>query len=151
MKGTDFKKGERMVIRIGANELKSISLSNDGSFTCSNSIPSKSLKVSLSNSGKVELKLEGKSASIKSKNDSPIVITGEVKSMSISQSGKGDIDANGVKAETVSVDHSGKGDITINATKSIDVKSTSDGNIMYRQGVDERKIYIKGKGKVVEQ
>lgn len=116
--------------------LEKLSASSAGSIFSEGPIQARSLEVSASSAGSIELTLDAGSADVSCSSAGDVELKGKVRRISLDVSSAGEIDAYDLAAEEVEAEASSGGSIKISVEDSLDAHSSSGGSIRYRGNPD---------------
>jgi hypothetical protein len=144
----DIKK--EATIYINCIKLNAIEVLGSADVTTSNEIQSENLKLGLTGSGDLSVKLKANSVSAALAGSGDINLQGSTANLTASVAGSGDLRASKLLSETVKVEVAGSGDATVNASKLLDASVAGSGDIRYIGNPETRNVNIVGSGSISE-
>lgn len=146
-KGWSFGR-DRVTIYLTMPEVSSVSLGGSGKIIGENTIESDDLYLSVSGSGKIELKLEVDDLTQKISGSGNIEVSGSADRAEISISGSGNLDALDLEVDEYEVKISGSGKCKINVGDSLEANISGSGSVYYKGDPDRIRSNVSGSGKV---
>ena len=116
--------------------LDKLSASSAGSIFSEEPIQARTLEVSASSAGSVEITVDAGSAEVSCSSAGDVELKGKVRKISVDVSSAGEIDAYDLAAEEVEAEASSGGSIKIRVEESLDAQASSGGSIRYRGNPD---------------
>ena len=116
--------------------LDKLSASSAGSIFSEGTIEARSMEVSVSSAGSVEVTLDAGTVEVSSSSAGDVELKGKVRSISADASSAGEIDAYDLEAAEVEADASSGASVKVNVTQSLDAEASSGGSIRYRGNPD---------------
>jgi len=146
-KGWSFGR-DRVTIYLTMPEVSSVSLGGSGKIIGENTIESDDLYLSVSGSGRIELKLEVDNLTQKISGSGNIEVSGSADRAEISISGSGNLDALDMEVDEYEVKISGSGKCKINVGDSLEANISGSGSVYYKGDPDRIRSNVSGSGKV---
>ncbi len=146
-KGWSFGR-DRVTIYLTMPEISSVSLGGSGKIIGENTIESDDLYLSVSGSGRIELKLEADDLTQKISGSGNIEVSGSADRAEISISGSGNLDALDMEVDEYEVKISGSGKCKINVGDSLEANISGSGSVYYKGDPDRIRSNVSGSGKV---
>ena len=160
-----YTKGSKLVIRINsqfsishyakldievpANYLSQINLTGSGEIYNKQSFDWKNIKLSLTGSGKIDIKTEVNHLTAKLIGSGDIYLTGRAETAKYSLTGSGLISANEVEAQDVEANLTGSGEIRLRAVQNLNARVMGNGEIFYYGEPDILKTKTLGGGDII--
>ena len=116
--------------------LDKLSASSAGSIFSDGTIDARSLEISASSAGSIEVSVNTNSADVSSSSAGDIELKGKARSINVDASSAGEIDAYDLEVEQVDAAASSGGSVKINVIESLDARASSGGSIRYRGNPD---------------
>ncbi len=135
-------------IYITIPELDAASISGSGSIIGESTFKSRSMDISISGSGKINLDLDANDLEVKISGSGRAELSGKAKTHRFTISGSGKIDAEGLESEESKVVIAGSGSITNHVTKRLDVTISGSGSLRYKGDPEHLNSKASGSGKV---
>jgi len=146
-KGWSFGR-DRVTIYLTMPEVSSVSLGGSGKIIGENTIESDDLYLSVSGSGRIEMKLEVDDLTQKISGSGNIEVSGSADRAEISISGSGNLDALDLEVDEYEVKISGSGKCKINVGDSLEANISGSGSVYYKGDPDRIRSNVSGSGKV---
>lgn len=146
-KGWSFGR-DRVTIYLTMPEVSSVSLGGSGKIIGENTIESDDLYLSVSGSGRIEMKLEVDDLTQKISGSGNIEVSGSADRAEISISGSGNLDALDMEVDEYEVKISGSGKCKINVGDSLEANISGSGSVYYKGDPDRIRSNVSGSGKV---
>jgi hypothetical protein len=141
---------EAATIFINCIKLSVIDVLGAADVSTSNEIKSQDLKLVLTGSGDLNVKLKSNNVTVKLSGSGDINLEGTTQNLTTTVAGSGDLRASKLVAENVKVEVAGSGDATVNASKSLDASVAGSGDIRYVGNPVTRNVNIVGSGSITE-
>jgi hypothetical protein len=119
-------------------QIDKLSASSAGNIYSEGPIKAKSMEISASSAGTVEVSLETGSVEVSASSAGDIELKGKTTTLSVEVSSAGEIDAYDLEAESAEVETSSAGSAKINVTKNLIAHASSGGSIRYRGNPDKQ-------------
>lgn len=116
--------------------LDKLSASSAGSIFSEGTIQTRSMDISASSAGSVEISIEANTVEVSSSSAGDVELKGRADKINIEASSAGEIDAYDLEAEEVDAQASSAGSVKIYAKESLDAHASSGGSIRYRGNPD---------------
>ena len=116
--------------------LDKLSASSAGSIFSDGSIQARSMNISASSAGSIEITLDAQTAEVSSSSAGDVELKGKVREISVDASSAGEIDAYDLEAGQVSAEASSGGSVKVNVTETLEARASSGGSIRYRGNPD---------------
>lgn len=116
--------------------LDKLSASSAGSIFSEGTIKTRSMDISASSAGSVEISIEANSIEVSSSSAGDVELKGKATRINIDASSAGEIDAYDLQAEEVDARASSAGSVKIHAKESLHAHASSGGSIRYRGNPD---------------
>lgn len=129
-------------------EVNKLSASSAANIFSENVLKTKSLSVSASSAGTVDIQVDVDSFEATASSAGDVQVKGTAKSVDITASSAGEVDAYELEAEQVSVGVSSAGSAKVHATKSIEARASSGGSIRYRGNPERSNTHSSSGGSV---
>lgn len=113
-------------------EVDRLSASSAANIYADGPISSKSLSLSSSSAGTIELSVDAESVSVSASSAGDIELKGKAKRVSIDASSAGEVDAYDLDAEEANASASSGADVKLSVTQKLDARASSGGSIRYR-------------------
>jgi hypothetical protein len=113
-------------------ELSKLSASSAASIYGEGTIRTRSMSISASSAGSVEISVETERLDVGVSSAAEVELTGKAKMVDVEASSAGEIDAYDLEAEEVVADASSAGSIKVSVTQKIDARASSGADIRYR-------------------
>lgn len=117
-------------------EVDKLSASSAANIFSESIIKTKSLSVSASSAGTVDVQVDVDSFEASASSAGDVQVKGTAKSVDITASSAGEVDAYELEAENVSAGVSSAGSAKVHAVKSIEARASSGGSVRYRGNPD---------------
>jgi hypothetical protein len=137
-------------IYINCFKLSAIDVLGSADVRTTNEIRSDDLKLALTGSGDLRVKLKANNVSAALAGSGDINLEGTTQNLTTTVAGSGDLRASKLIAEYVKVEVAGSGDATVNASKSLDASVAGSGDIRYVGNPATRNVNIVGSGSISE-
>ncbi len=118
-------------------ELTKLSASSAANIFSENVIKAKSLSVSSSSAGTVDVQVEVENFEASASSAGNVQVKGSAKSVDVTASSAGEVDAYELEADAVSAGVSSAGSVKVHALKEITARASSGGSIRYRGNPDK--------------
>jgi hypothetical protein len=118
-------------------QLDKLSASSAGSIFSDGTIKARSMEISASSAGTIEVILESGDVEVSSSSAADIELKGKAKSITAESSSAGQIDAYDLEVENVDAEASSGGSIKVNVTKDLRANASSGGSVKYRGNPDK--------------
>ena len=141
---------EAATIYINCIKLSAIDVLGSADVRTTNEIQSDDLKLALTGSGDLRVKLKANNVSAALAGSGDINLEGTTQNLTTTVAGSGDLRASKLVAENVKVEVAGSGDATVNASKSLDASVAGSGDIRYVGNPATRNVNIVGSGSISE-
>lgn len=112
--------------------LEKISASSAGNVFAEGIVKSKSLSVSASSAGSVEINIDASQVMADASSAGRIELEGKAKSLEVEASSAGDVDAYSLESEKVNAQASSAGSVKVTVSKEIEAHASSAGDVRYR-------------------
>lgn len=116
--------------------LDKLSASSAGSIFSDGTIEARTMEISASSAGSIEVSVNTNSADVSSSSAGDIELKGKARSVTVDASSAGEIDAYDLEVEEVNAEASSGGSVKINVIESLDARASSGGSIRYRGNPD---------------
>lgn len=116
--------------------LDKLSASSAGSIFSEGTIKTRSMDISASSAGSVEISIEANTIEVSSSSAGDVELKGKATRINIEASSAGEIDAYDLEAEEVDARASSAGSVKIHAKESLHAHASSGGSIRYRGNPD---------------
>lgn len=116
--------------------LDKLSASSAGSIYSDGSIKAKTMEISASSAGSIEVTIDAQSAEVSSSSAGDVELRGTVESITADVSSAGEVDAYDLTADKVEAEASSGGSLKVSVTKSLVAHASSGGSIRYRGNPD---------------
>lgn len=136
MKDGRYPNGVDAKVYVTYVSLDKLSASSAGSIYSDGAIQAKSLEISASSAGSIEVTINAGSVNVSSSSAGDVELKGKAKSIDVDASSAGEIDAYDLESEDVDADASSGGSVKVNVTNNLDAKASSGGSIRYRGNPD---------------
>ena len=113
-------------------QLSKLSASSAASIYGEGTIRTRSMEISASSAGSVEINIETEQLEVGVSSAADVELTGKAKFAELEASSAGEIDAYDLEAEEVDANASSAGSIRVNVTQKIDARASSGADIRYR-------------------
>ena len=117
-------------------DLDRLSASSAGSIFSEGTIKARSMDISASSAGSVEISIEANAIAVSSSSAGDVELKGKVTKINIEAASAGEIDAYDLEAEEVDALASSAGSVKIHAKESLHARASSGGSIRYRGNPD---------------
>ncbi len=138
---------EKIDVYVSAEEIDYISLGGSGKIIGENTIKGDKLKLSVSGSGDMRLKVDVNELDQGISGSGDLELEGKASKVSTTISGSGSLDAEDLIADTYEVRISGSGKCRIHAEKDINARISGSGSVYYKGDPNSRST-VSGSGKV---
>ena len=139
---------DRVTIYLTMQDIASVSLGGSGKIIGENSIEADDLTLSVSGSGRIELKIEADDLEQKISGSGSISISGEADRAEISISGSGNVEGLDLEVDHCVVKISGSGRCKISVGDSLEANISGSGSVYYKGDPDRLISNVSGSGKV---
>lgn len=129
-------------------EVDKLSASSAANIFSESIIKTKSLSVSASSAGTVDVQVDVDSFEASASSAGDVQVKGTAKSVDITASSAGEVDAYELEADNVSVGVSSAGSAKVHAIKSIEARASSGGSVRYRGNPDRSNTHSSSGGSV---
>ena len=116
--------------------LDKLSASSAGSIFSEGTIKTRSMDISASSAGSVEISIDANSVEVSSSSAGDVELKGRATRISLDASSAGEIDAYDLEADEVNAQASSAGSVKIYAKESLEARASSGGSIRYRGNPD---------------
>lgn len=137
-------------IYIVCNKLTAIEVLGSADVKTSNEIQTDDLKLSLTGSGDLHVKVKATNVNATLAGSGDIYIEGSTNKLKAAVAGSGDLNAARLTAQDVKVDVAGSGDAVVHAIKNLDAGVAGSGDIRYIGQPESNTINIVGSGSISE-
>jgi len=138
---------KKIIARVTAKTLKSITMSGDGSITINGTLQGHALSAVLSGSGSINASIDVDSFSGVISGSGSLNISGKADNASVNISGSGSLTKKGLSVGRLSTAISGSGSINIHADDSINAVISGSGSVNYSGNASVEKRVV-GSGRV---
>lgn len=118
-------------------QLDKLSASSAGSIYSDGTLQARSMTISASSAGSVEVSIDAGSARVSSSSAGDVELKGRVRSFSAEAGSAGEIDAYDLSAEQVEAKAASGGSVKVSVTKNLKAHAASGGSIRYRGNPDK--------------
>ncbi|UMY64570.1 MULTISPECIES: head GIN domain-containing protein [unclassified Flavobacterium] len=137
-------------ITVPYTTLNEIVLNGSGDISADSEVQTKNLKVVLTGSGDIKLKVAAADADVTLIGSGDLILSGTADAVSASVNGSGDLDAGSLRAKTVRVTVTGSGDATVYASGSIKADVEGSGDIRYKGNPEQEDTSVHGSGSITK-
>lgn len=137
-------------VYINCIKLKAIHVLGSSDVSTSNEIQTEEMKLSLTGSGDLSVKLKANNVNVVLAGSGDINLEGTTNDIEAKVTGSGDLSASKLIAQNVKVEVTGSGSATVNASKSLDAIVAGSGDIKYVGNPIIRNVNIIGAGSISE-
>jgi hypothetical protein len=141
----------KITIHISMPSLEGVSLSGSGRIISEDQFHSASMRLNVSGSGRLQLRVATDQLSTHVSGSGSIEISGITEKMDTHISGSGSVKAEKLVAQQVDARISGSGSCYVHVDKSIDARISGSGNIRYTGNPTNINARTSGSGKVVKR
>lgn len=117
-------------------KLDKLSASSAGSIFSEGTIDARTLEISASSAGSVEVTIDAGSVKVSSSSAGDVELKGQAKTLLADASSAGEVDAYDLDAQVVSAEASSGGAVKVNVAESLEARASSGGSIRYRGNPD---------------
>lgn len=143
---TSWKKG--IIITIPIEDIENISLAGSGDIWNKDTIDAEELKVNLSGSGDINLKVKTNSLSSTITGSGDIKIVGDTNNLETKVTGSGDFHGFELNADNTEAYVTGSGDLKVTSNKMLKARVTGSGDIRYQGNPDKEDTKVTGSGSI---
>jgi hypothetical protein len=143
---TSWKKG--IIITIPFEDIENISLAGSGDVWNKDTIDTDELKVGLSGSGDINLKVKTNTIISSITGSGDIKITGDTNNLETKVTGSGDFHGFELNADNTEAYVTGSGDLKVVSNKMLKARVTGSGDIKYQGNPDKEDTKVTGSGSI---
>ena len=147
---TSIGKMKKINIYINVVHLSKLNTEGVGKLACLNKLNIDDLELNCKGVGATSLNLSGEKLSVKSEIVGALMLSGNVKEVTINHSGVGVIEAYDLKTESMNLDADGIGTAEVYASKQLTISTKGLGGVKYKGHPEVKNIRNDGIGKIVE-
>ena len=135
-------------ITIPVKSINALSLSGSGDLVNEGTIKEDKLKISLTGSGDVELRVQTNSLVSKVNGSGDMTLEGKTTNLIAKVTGSGDLDNYNLEAENTEAYVTGSGDLKVVSNKKLKAKVTGSGDIKYKGNPVQKETKVIGSGDI---
>lgn len=140
---------KKVQIIVPYDELKQLSLAGSGSLFSKNTVEAKKLSLKLSGSGGMDLMLGiSKSLEVTKSGSGDIQLEGKAQELDLKSSGSGDFKGEKLVVDDASIKLSGSGKVYLTCKDEIKVKVSGSGKVFYKGNPSKINTNVTGSGKI---
>jgi len=146
-KGISINTTKGLLVTVPFEDIEAVSLAGSGDVFSDDAIKTDYLKVALSGSGDIKLKVNTDNVSSAVSGSGDIVLAGKTQKLKCAVAGSGDINGYELVSNDAEVSVAGSGDIKVNVTDNLKARVAGSGDIYYK-GNPRQDVKISGSGSV---
>ncbi|EMR03729.1 head GIN domain-containing protein [Cesiribacter andamanensis] len=147
----NWNSDNKLVVHISMPSLEGVSVSGSGKLVSQDQFHSDRMRIAVSGSGRVELRVASDHLSTHVSGSGSITLSGITDTLETHISGSGSVRADKLAAQQVEAHISGSGSCNVHVDKSIDARISGSGNIRYTGNPTTVNARTSGSGKVVKR
>jgi len=148
-KGFSIRTTKDLLVTVPFKDVEAISLAGSGDVFSIDAIKTDNLKVALSGSGDISLKVNSKNLTSSVSGSGDIKLSGSTQKLKFSLAGSGDIEGFDLVSNEAEVSIAGSGDIEVNATDNLKARIAGSGDIKYKGNPKTQDFKVSGSGTVM--